>query len=69
LRGPGDYFGVRQSGFPDLKVARLDDAILVESARAAAHKLLQGDPNLDKPEHAPLRQHLHTFVERVGEPS
>ena len=40
LRGPGDYFGVRQSGLPELKVARLDDAPLVEAARAAGH----GDP-------------------------
>ncbi len=69
LRGPGDYFGVRQSGFPELKVARLDDALLVESGRSAAADLLARDPRLERPEHAALRAHLEAFMARVGEPS
>jgi ATP-dependent DNA helicase RecG len=69
LRGPGDYFGVRQSGFPELRVARLDDALLVESARAAAQDLLAADPNLADPAHDALKAHVTAFAERVGDPS
>jgi ATP-dependent DNA helicase RecG len=69
LRGPGDYFGVRQSGLPELKVARLDDAPLVEAARASATAILGRDPELVEPEHAALRDHLVEFVARSGEPS
>jgi ATP-dependent DNA helicase RecG len=69
LRGPGDFFGVRQSGLPQLKVARLDDAPLVEAARSAATSVLSGDPELARPEHAPLRTHLLEFVARGGDPS
>jgi ATP-dependent DNA helicase RecG len=69
LRGPGDYFGVRQSGLPELKVARLDDAPLVESARSAATAILARDPELGHPEHAALRGHLDAFLARAAEPS
>jgi ATP-dependent DNA helicase RecG len=69
LRGPGDYFGVRQSGLPELKVARLDDAPLVEAARASATAILGRDPELVEPEHAALRAHLAEFMARSGEPS
>jgi ATP-dependent DNA helicase RecG len=69
LRGPGDYFGVRQSGLPELKVARLDDAPLVEAARSAATAVLSRDPELDLPEHATLRAHLVDFAAQSGDPS
>ena len=54
LRGPGDYFGTRQSGLPDLKVARLTDVALIERARAEAARILEDDPELGRPEHAAL---------------
>ena len=69
LRGPGDYFGVRQSGLPELKVARLDDAPLVEAARASATGILGSDPELVAPENATLRDHLNEFLAQSGEPS
>ncbi len=69
LRGPGDYFGVRQSGMPELKVARLDDAPLVEAARSSATAILTRDPELAAPEHAALASHLADFVARSGDPS
>ena len=69
LRGPGDYFGVRQSGLPELKVARLDDAPLVEAARSAASTVLGVDPELEQPEHAALRAHLAEFIAHAGDPS
>jgi ATP-dependent DNA helicase RecG len=69
LRGPGDYFGVRQSGFPELKVARLDDAPLVEAARASATAILGSDPELQNVEHQALREHIAAFLARAAEPS
>ena len=69
LRGPGDYFGVRQSGLPPLRVARLDDAPLVEAARSAAYGVLGRDPELTLPEHAALATHLSDFVAHAGDPS
>jgi ATP-dependent DNA helicase RecG len=46
LRGPGDYFGTRQSGLPTLKMARLDDRELLASARTEARALIEADPEL-----------------------
>ncbi len=45
LRGPGEYFGTRQSGLPELKIASLADTRLLEQARAeAARWLADGTP-------------------------
>jgi ATP-dependent DNA helicase RecG len=69
LRGPGDYFGVRQSGAPELKIARLDDAPLVEAARSSAAAVLTRDPDLSAPDHAGLAAHLSEFLSQMGDPS
>jgi ATP-dependent DNA helicase RecG len=69
LRGPGDYFGVRQSGFPELQVATLDDVNLVERARNAAEKVLEHDSALALPEHAGLARLVEQFRRRAGEPN
>ena len=50
LRGPGEFFGTRQSGLPDLKMARLTDTQLLETARREASILFQVDPGLSSPE-------------------
>ena len=48
LRGPGDFFGVRQHGLPGLRVADLGcDTRLLQEAQAAAEELLAADPTLD----------------------
>ncbi len=44
-RGPGDFFGTRQSGYRGLKLANLSDIKLITRARAQAEKLLQRDPD------------------------
>jgi len=51
LRGPGEFFGTRQSGLPDLRMARLSDVALLELARSEAIKLFEIDPGLEQPEH------------------
>jgi ATP-dependent DNA helicase RecG len=61
LRGPGDFFGVRQSGVPELRIADLSDTRLVELSRTLAAKLWESDPYLRKPEHAALRERMHLF--------
>jgi len=58
LRGPGEFFGTRQSGLPDLRMARLSDAPLLELARAEAIRLFEDDPTLGQPQHQPLAQEM-----------
>ena len=60
-RGPGDFLGTRQSGFAELKAARLTDVKLIELARREATSLFQRDPDLAQPEHAALAQELDRF--------
>ncbi|MGH2650663.1 MAG: ATP-dependent DNA helicase RecG, partial [Actinomycetota bacterium] len=57
LRGEGMLFDVRQSGMPDLRLARLTrDLEIVHRARAEAFALIEADPGLD--EHPGLRSEL-----------
>lgn len=59
IRGMGDLFGAQQSGMPAFRVADLlRDEALNDRARAAAAKLLERDPSLERPEHAGLRRVL-----------
>jgi len=46
LRGPGELYGLRQSGLPDLKMASLTDVALIKQTRAAAQNLIDQDPEL-----------------------
>lgn len=48
LRGPGDFFGIRQSGFPEFKVANLlKDINILKLTQVAAKELMQEDPKLE----------------------
>jgi ATP-dependent DNA helicase RecG len=58
LRGPGEFFGTRQSGQPDLRMARLSDIALLELARSEALKIFATDPDLSKADHRPLAKEL-----------
>jgi ATP-dependent DNA helicase RecG len=56
VRGPGDFFGTRQSGLPEFRVADLvRDAAMLEPARQEAFALIARDPQLVAPEHRALR--------------
>ncbi|HXV26951.1 MAG TPA: ATP-dependent DNA helicase RecG [Candidatus Paceibacterota bacterium] len=46
IRGPGEFFGIKQSGTPDLTMAALADLELVQSARTSARALLKESPDL-----------------------
>ncbi|HHX60173.1 MAG TPA: ATP-dependent DNA helicase RecG [Epulopiscium sp.] len=55
LRGPGEFFGTRQHGLPDMKIANLyQDIPLLKLAQNAAQEVLKDDPKLSKQEHADL---------------
>lgn len=54
-RGPGELFGTRQHGLPELRAADLvSDYELLEQAREDAFALVRGDPRLERREHAAL---------------
>lgn len=49
LRGPGDFFGIRQSGLPEFKVANLlTDVKILQQTQEAAKNLISKDPKISK---------------------
>ncbi|MBU0686357.1 MAG: ATP-dependent DNA helicase RecG [Candidatus Margulisbacteria bacterium] len=56
LRGPGEFYGEKQSGLPEFRLADIirDEPILLK-ARAAAFNLLKNDPSLSQTENIPLK--------------
>ena len=68
LRGPGDFFGQRQHGLPQLRIADLaGDMRVLKEAQLAAQALLERDPGLKRPEHAPLLKQVHRLFEQHGD--
>jgi len=68
LRGPGDFWGTRQSGLPDLRIAHiLRDASLLETARQEAFALVETDPHLRAEEHKPLLDAVeHKWADKLA---
>lgn len=68
LRGPGDFFGERQHGLPQMRMATLvEDLVFLEQARQAASELLQADPELKQPEHIRLLERVRELFEnKIG---
>ncbi|HEU5319111.1 MAG TPA: ATP-dependent DNA helicase RecG [Chloroflexota bacterium] len=67
LRGPGEFFGTRQSGLPDLKVAKLSDVDVLEAARRQAKDIFEQDPELRAPEHGALAGQMERFWKSAAE--
>lgn len=63
LRGPGDMFGIRQSGEFSFRMGDIyTDAAVLQQASEAIDMLLCSDPDLQSPEHEKLRQHLKSVA-------
>ncbi len=67
LRGPGDFFGARQHGLPEMKIADLsNDMELLKQAQRAAQETLSDDPALRKETNRPLKNAVIELYEAVG---
>lgn len=63
LRGPGDFFGTRQHGLPELKIANLfEDSQLLALAQRAASDMLKQDPKLESDENFLLKQRIDRII-------
>ncbi len=63
LRGPGEFFGTKQHGIPDLKIANLfTDIDILKLAQQRAKEILEKDSLLLDEKHFPLRQNIIHYV-------
>ena len=68
LRGPGDFFGARQHGLPELKIAdMLGDMDVVSQTQQAAKVLLEKDPALSSPLYRGIKTEIRRLFSRAGE--
>lgn len=68
LRGPGDFFGSRQHGLPELQIADLaDDIDILKQAQQAAQEILKTDPELAEPSLRGLKAEIKMLFGSVGE--
>jgi ATP-dependent DNA helicase RecG len=64
LRGPGDFFGSRQHGLPEMRIANLaSDMDVLTKAQTAAQELLRQDPDLSGPESRLLKDRINELFE------
>ena len=68
LRGPGDFFGHKQHGLPELKIANMmtDTNILIE-AQHIASKLIEEDPSLESEKYKGLKAEINRLFSSIGE--
>lgn len=69
LRGPGEFFGTKQSGLPSLKLVKLSDTKLLELARTEAKTIFNLDPTLAQPQHHLLAKNVAEFWSNISDPS
>ena len=67
LRGSGEFFGTRQHGLPELKIANLfEDIEMLKSVQSVAIKIMKEDPNLEKEKNILLRKQIENkFKDRI----
>lgn len=73
IRGPGEFFGTRQSGLPKFKIANIiSDAELLETAKSEAMNVIKNDPQLEDSQHQLMKHMLqahwkgHLEIASVG---
>ena len=65
LRGPGDFFGLRQSGDMEFKIADIfTDANLLKTVSEEVNRILERDPNLEQVEYWALRERLDVYLSK-----
>ena len=63
LRGPGDLFGIRQSGLMEFKIGDIyNDASVLKAASEAAGEILSLDHDLELPQHSALKSRLKSYM-------
>ena len=68
LRGPGDFFGQRQHGLPELKIADMNsDIAVLKDAQVVAKEMLRQDTALEAPEHRGLRAEVRQLFRNSSE--
>ena len=67
LRGSGEFFGTRQHGLPELKIANLfEDIEMLKSIQSVAIKIMEEDSNLEKEKNLLLRKQIENkFKDRI----
>ncbi len=67
-RGPGDFFGHKQHGLPELKIAdMMNDVALIHLTKSVSEELLAEDPDFTEPEHKGLREMTERLFSQVEE--
>ena len=68
LRGPGDLFGIRQSGDMEFRIGDIyNDSTILKEASEAAEEILSLDPELDLEQHRFLRERMENYGQNETE--
>lgn len=67
IRGPGDFFGSKQSGLPEMRIADLlEDMVTLRQTQAAARQIFKDDPELERHENSGLADAVSRLFEKNG---